>query len=168
MALWTHKTQGAHRATPQGRCNAQAPALWTVSGTVGNITKSVSLQDFITPADNNASDLIIEGESKETSVIEGQGSDWWRLRDEKAAAWNYIKRGAVIRFTTSAQRFLVRNLRIQNAPGVNIAAGKSGKGSNCTIHDVVIREPDSTLPFRPAENSFPSHNTDGIPYGPTM
>lgn len=132
-------------------------------GTVGNITKSVSLQDFITPADNNASDLIIEGESKETSVIEGQGSDWWRLRDEKAAAWNYIKRGAVIRFTTSAQRFLVRNLRIQNAPGVNITVGKSGKGSNCTIHDVVIREPDSTLPFRPAENSFPSHNTDGIP-----
>mgnify|MGYP000018385782 FL=1 len=132
-------------------------------GTVGTIASSVTLQDFISPYNDNANDLIIEGESKETSVIEGQGSDWWRLRDESKPAWNYIKRGCVIRFNTKAQRFLVRNLKIQNAPGVNITVGQSGKGSNCTIHDVVIREPASTVKFNPSKNQFPSHNTDGIP-----
>lgn len=137
----------------------------TYPGTTGTITSSVSLKDFITPKDKNVTDLIIEGEDSTTSVIDGQGQDWWELRDKNDSTkkiFNYIKRGGIIRFNNGS-RFLVRNLKIQNAPGTNITVGQSGRGTNVTIHDVIIREPASEIKYNPSKGQFPSHNTDGIP-----
>lgn len=101
---------------------------------------------------NNASDIVIEGESKETSVIEGQGSPWWDAVENKESG---LQRGSIIRFH-QGQRYLFRNFRIQNAPGTNLTLGQSGKGAHNTVHDVSIYAPDSSAPD-------PSHNTDGIP-----
>lgn len=137
----------------------------TYPGTTGAITSSVSLRDFITPKDKTVTDLIIEGEDSATSVIDGQGQDWWELRDKNDSTkkiFNYIKRGGIIRFNNGS-RFLVRNLKIQNAPGTNITVGQSGRGTNVTIHDVIIREPASEIKYNPSKNQYPSHNTDGIP-----
>ena len=136
----------------------------TYPGTTGTITSSVSLRDFITPKDKTVTDLIIEGEDS-TSVIDGQGQDWWELRDKNDSTkkiFNYIKRGGIIRFNNGS-RFLVRNLKIQNAPGTNITVGQSGRGTNVTIHDVIIREPASEIKYNPSKGQYPSHNTDGIP-----
>lgn len=55
------------------------------------------------------------------------------------------------------QRFLIRNLKIQNTPGVNITISNSGKASHATIHDVMISEPASEIGAGKA-----SHNTDGV------
>ena len=133
-------------------------------GTTGTITSSVSLKDFITLASKTVTDLIIEGEDS-TSVIDGQGQDWWELRDKNDSTkkiFNYIKRGGIIRFNNGS-RFLVRNLKIQNAPGTNITVGQSGRGTDVTIHDVIIREPASEIKYNPSKDQYPSHNTDGIP-----
>ena len=100
----------------------------------------------------NATDIIIEGESTTTSIIDGQGEPWWKAVEQKK-----FDRPALIRFS-SGSRFLVRNMRVENAPGVNITIGQNGKGSHGTVHDVVIREPSST-----ATTGQKSHNTDGIP-----
>ena len=129
-------------------------------------TTKVSLDNFI-DLNPNASDIIIEGEDKNSSVIDGQGAPWWALRDKGGAyktAFDNIKRGALIRFT-SGSRFLVKNIKLQNAPGVNVTVGSGGKGDNGTIHDVIIREPASELKYSEsnAEGKNPSHNTDGIP-----
>lgn len=131
-----------------------------------SLIRKVSLDNFI-DVYNNATDIIVEGEDNESSIIEGQGAPWWELRDKGGAykkAFGLMKRGAMIRFT-SGHRFLVRNLRIQNAPGVNCTIGNGGKGDNGTVHDIVIRAPKSTLKYRPgnAAGRNPSHNTDGIP-----
>lgn len=131
-------------------------------------TSKVSLDNFIdVKVKNKTTDLVIEGEDKATSVIDGQGADWWALRDmggEYKTAFDNMKRGAVIRFT-SGSRFLVKNLTVQNAPGVNITIGNSGKGDNGTVHDVIIRAPKSTLKYSETNGvgQNPSHNTDGIP-----
>lgn len=101
---------------------------------------------------NNASDIVIEGESKETSIIEGQGGPWWDAVEQKESG---LQRGSIIRFH-QGQRYLFRNFRIQNAPGTNLTLGQSGKGAHNTVHDVVIYAPDSGA-------DDPSHNTDGIP-----
>lgn len=109
------------------------------SHTEGNI--------FITNRGSSAtysSDIVIEGEGP-TSVLEGQGQEWWDNYKESG-----MKRGGMIRFN-KGQRFLFRNFRIQNAPGVNLTLGNSGGGSNNTVHDIQIYAPAS------------SHNTDGIP-----
>lgn len=108
----------------------------------------------------NASDIIIEGEDSATSVIDGQGSDWWRLRDEGSSDWDNLKRGTLIRLS-SGDRFLIKNLKFQNAPGVNVTCGQSGRGSNFTVHDIQILEPASTLEYIYGRQ-YPSHNTDGI------
>lgn len=100
----------------------------------------------------NASDIIIEGESTTTSIIDGQGAAWW-----KAVEQQKFDRPALVRFS-SGSRFLVRNMRFENSPGVNVTIGQSGKGSHGTVHDVVIREPSSS-----ATTGQKSHNTDGIP-----
>ncbi len=134
-------------------------------GTTGTISSSVSLKDFITPKSGSVTDLIIEGEDSASSVIDGQGQDWWELRDKNDSTkkiFNYIKRGGIIRFNNGS-RFLVRNLKIQNAPGTNITVGQSGRGTNVTIHDVIIREPASEIKYNPSKGQYPSHNTDGIP-----
>jgi len=110
----------------------------------------------------NATDIIIEGEDKETSIIDGQGEAWWKALD----ADTELNRGAIIRFN-SGQRFLIRNLTCKNAPGANITLGnKSANGNssyrlNATVHDVNIYAPASEL--SKTGSVYPSHNTDGIP-----
>lgn len=99
----------------------------------------------------NVTDIVIEGEG-ETSVIDGQGARWWLAR-ENGETFNP---GAMIRFE-QGKRFLLRNLKIQNTPGVNITISKSGKASHATIHDLIISEPSSE-----AGKGKASHNTDGI------
>lgn len=62
----------------------------------------------------------------------------------------------MIRFE-QGKRFLLRNFKIQNTPGVNITISNSGKASHATIHDLIISEPSSE-----AGKGKASHNTDGI------
>lgn len=99
----------------------------------------------------NVTDVVIEGEG-ETSIIDGQGARWW-LAKEQSEAFNP---GAMIRFE-QGKRFLLRNFKIQNTPGVNITISNSGKASHATIHDVTISEPASE-----AGKGKASHNTDGV------
>ena len=99
----------------------------------------------------NVTDVVIEGEG-ETSIIDGQGARWWLAR-ENGETFNP---GAMIRFE-QGKRFLLRNFKIQNTPGVNITISNSGKASHATIHDVTISEPSSE-----AGRGKASHNTDGI------
>lgn len=99
----------------------------------------------------NVTDIVIEGEG-ETSVIDGQGARWWLARENGET----FKPGAMIRFE-QGKRFLLRNFKIQNTPGVNITISNSGKASHATIHDVTISEPSSE-----AGKGKASHNTDGI------
>ena len=101
---------------------------------------------------SGASDIVIEGESAATSIIEGQGAPWWDAVENKESG---LQRGSIIRFS-QGQRYLFRNFRIQNAPGTNLTLGQSGKGAHNTVHDVHIYAPASSA-------SDPSHNTDGIP-----
>lgn len=96
-------------------------------------------------------DIVIEGEG-ETSVIDGQGARWWLAR-ENGETFNP---GAMIRFEQGS-RFLIRNFKLLNTPGVNITVSNSGKANNATIHDVTISEPASE-----AGKGKASHNTDGI------
>lgn len=106
---------------------------------------------FIGCKNRNQNDIIIEGEG-ETSIIDGQGARWW-LAKEQSETFNP---GAMIRFE-QGQRFLLRNFKIQNTPGVNITISNSGKASHATIHDVTISEPASE-----AGKGKASHNTDGV------
>ena len=99
----------------------------------------------------NVTDVVIEGEG-ETSIIDGQGARWW-LAKEQSETFNP---GAMIRFE-QGQRFLLRNFKIQNTPGVNISISNSGKASHATIHGVTISEPASE-----AGKGKASHNTDGV------
>ena len=99
----------------------------------------------------NVTEIVIEGEG-ETSVIDGQGARWWLAR-ENGETFNP---GAMIRFE-QGKRFLLRNFKIQNTPGVNITISNSGKASHATIHDLIISEPSSE-----AGKGKASHNTDGI------
>lgn len=110
----------------------------------------------------NATDIVIEGEDKETSIIDGQGEAWWRALDNGTS----LNRGALIRFN-SGFRFLVRNLTCKNAPAQNITLGNKSAASNssyalnATVHDVFIYAPASEL--SKTGSVYPSHNTDGIP-----
>ena len=106
---------------------------------------------FIGCKNKNQSDIVIEGEG-ETSVIDGQGARWWLARENNET----FNPGAFIRFERG-QRYLLRNFKIQNTPGVNITISNSGKASHATIHDVIISEPASE-----AGKGKASHNTDGI------
>ena len=99
----------------------------------------------------NVTDVVIEGEG-ETSIIDGLGARWW-LAKEQSETFNP---GAMIRFE-QGQRFLLRNFKIQNTPGVNITISNSGKASHATIHGVTISEPASE-----AGKGKASHNTDGV------
>ena len=99
----------------------------------------------------NVTDVVIEGEG-ETSIIDGQGARWWLAR-ENGETFNP---GAMIRFE-QGKRFLLRNFKIQNTPGVNITISNSSKASHATIHDLTISEPSSE-----AGKGKASHNTDGI------
>lgn len=106
---------------------------------------------FIGCKNRKQTDIIIEGEG-ETSIIDGQGTRWWKARDNKETFYP----GAMIRFEQGS-RFMVRNIKIQNTPGVNLTISNSGKASHATIHDVTIYNPASDT-----KTEQPSHNTDGI------
>ena len=106
---------------------------------------------FIGCKNKNQSDIVIEGEG-ETSIIDGQGTRWWQARDNKET----FNPGAMIRFEKGS-RFLIRNLKIQNTPGVNITLSNSNGANNGTVHDVTIYNPSSET-----KTEQPSHNTDGI------
>lgn len=106
---------------------------------------------FIGCKNKNQSDIVIEGEG-ETSIIDGQGTRWWKARDNKET----FNPGAMIRFEKGS-RFLIRNLKVQNTPGVNITLSNSNGASHGTIHDVTIYNPSSET-----KTEQPSHNTDGI------
>lgn len=106
---------------------------------------------FIGCKNKNQSDIVIEGEG-ETSIIDGQGARWWEARDNKET----FNPGAMIRFEKGS-RFLIRNLKVQNTPGVNITLSNSNGASNGTVHDVTIYNPSSET-----KTEQPSHNTDGI------
>lgn len=105
---------------------------------------------------SGASDIVIEGESRETSIIDGQGAPWWDQVETAKAKSQSTTRSALIRFWQGS-RYLFRNFRIQNAPNTNIAIGKSGTGSHATAHAITIKNPASH------DVSDPSHNTDGFP-----
>ena len=106
---------------------------------------------FIGCKNRKQTDIVIEGEG-ETSILDGQGARWWLAKEQKEK----FDPGAMIRFE-QGQRFLLRNFKIQNTPGVNITISNSGKASHATIHDVIISEPASEAGAGKA-----SHNTDGI------
>ncbi len=106
---------------------------------------------FIGCKNKNQSDIVIEGEGV-TSIIDGQGTRWWQARDKKET----FNPGAMIRFEKGS-RFLIRNLKVQNTPGVNITLSNSNGANNGTIHDVTIYNPSSET-----KTEQPSHNTDGI------
>lgn len=106
---------------------------------------------FIGCKNRKQNDIVIEGEGV-TSVIDGQGARWWLARENGET----FDPGAMIRFEQGS-RFLLRNFKIQNTPGVNITISNSGKANNATIHDVTISEPASEAGAGKA-----SHNTDGI------
>ena len=106
---------------------------------------------FIGCKNKNQSDIVIEGEG-ETSIIDGQGTRWWKARDNKET----FNPGAMIRFEKGS-RFLIRNLKMQNSPGVNITLSNSNGANNGTVHDVTIYNPSSET-----KTEQPSHNTDGI------
>ena len=109
---------------------------------------------FIT-GKKEASDIVIEGESRTTSILDGQGAPWWDEVESAKAVKKSVKRGPMIRFWQGS-RYLFRNFCVQNAPGTNITIGRGGKGSNTTAHDITIKNPASTA-------ADPSHNTDGFP-----
>lgn len=106
---------------------------------------------FIGCKNKNQSDIVIEGEG-ETSIIDGQGTRWWKARDNKET----FNPGAMIRFEKGS-RFLIRNLKVQNTPGVNITLSNSNGANNGTVHDVTIYNPSSET-----KTEQPSHNTNGI------
>ena len=109
---------------------------------------------FIT-GKKDASDIVIEGESRTTSILDGQGGPWWDEVEKAKTVKKSVKRGPMIRFWQGS-RYLFRNFCVQNAPGTNIPIGRGGKGSNVTVHAINIKNPASTA-------ADPSHNTDGFP-----
>jgi len=111
---------------------------------------------FITGLYDGASDIVIEGESRSTSIIDGQGAPWWDDVEAAKAAGKSTTRSAMIRFW-QGQRYLFRNFRMQNAPNTNITIGRSGAGKHATAHDITIKNPASS------GVDDPSHNTDGFP-----
>lgn len=106
---------------------------------------------FIGCKNQKQNDIVIEGEG-ETSIIDGNGARWWLAKENK----EIFNPGSMIRFEQGS-RFLIRNLKILNTPGVNITISNGGKASHATIHDVIIQEPASEIGAGKA-----SHNTDGI------
>lgn len=117
---------------------------------------------------SNATNVIVEGEDKESCIIDGQGAAWWAVRDtygKSSPKWTSLQRPGIIDFQMGDSCFLIKNITIKNSPTSNIRIGKDNKGMHATIHDVIIREPASELHYSASnpEGTNPSHNTDGIP-----
>lgn len=87
-------------------------------------------------------DIAITGKG----MIDGQGSPWWPFAKTKNA-----KRPRMIAFRI-CDKVLIEGVKLINSPMFHIAI--SGKSSNVTVRDVIIRAPSSTDPVNP------SHNTD--------
>lgn len=87
-------------------------------------------------------DVAITGKG----TIDGQGSPWWPL-----AKTTNAKRPRMIALR-DCTRVLIEGVKLMNSPMFHIAI--SGKSSNVTVRNVVIRAPASTDPVNP------SHNTD--------
>ena len=113
-------------------------------------SSSIKFDNFI-DVQKNATDIIIEGEDKYTSLFDGQGKEWWIAYENNKS----ISRGAVIRMSKGT-RFLIRNVMVKNAPGVNISIGQNGKGSHGTVHDVIIRELLHVYDVTNEENADPN------------
>ena len=110
---------------------------------------------FITCTKNTSTtDIIVEGEGT-TSVIDGQGEDWWDKRSVLGT------RPPLIRFEKGS-RFLFRNFKLLNSPGVNLTLGNGGGATDFTVHDITISNPSSES-SQLASGEVVSHNTDGIP-----
>ena len=109
---------------------------------------------FIT-GKSGASDIVIEGESRTTSIIDGQGAPWWDEVETAKISGKSTTRSAMIRFWQGS-RYLFRNFCIQNTPNTNITIGRNGNGSNTTVHGITVKNPSSSA-------TDPSHNTDGFP-----
>jgi len=118
---------------------------------------------FIGTGDVSVENVVIEGEDN-TSIIDGQGADWWNAYETDNSL---VRPAAMIRFCKGS-KFLVRNLKMQNAPQTNLTLGDSGAASDFTVHDVTIINPSSEDSEATADGfTCKSHNTDGIPvWGP--
>ena len=82
---------------------------------------------FLGCKNRKQNDIIIEGEG-ETSVFDGQGTRWWKARDNK----ENFNPGAFIRLEQGS-RFLLRNFKIQNTPGVNLTISNSTMPDNLKL-----------------------------------
>jgi polygalacturonase len=91
----------------------------------------------------NLHDIAISGKG----TIDGQGSPWWPYAKKSKTA----KRPRMIAFR-DCTRVLIEQVKLMNSPMFHIAI--SGKSSNVTVRNVIIRAPASTDPVNP------SHNTD--------
>ena len=92
---------------------------------------------------SNLHDIAITGKG----MIDGQGSPWWPYAKTSTTA----KRPRMIAFR-DCNRVLIDRVKLINSPMFHIAI--SGKSSNVTVRNVIIRAPASTDPVNP------SHNTD--------
>lgn len=127
------------------------------NGEIGNWKNDYKEKMFIGGGNQAVNDIIIEGEG-ETSLIDGQGLDWWKKIDDpqNVEKDKFERRPPLIRIKSGARQ-LFRNFKMQNSPGTNLTVGASGNVNNVTVHDITISNPPSKAPTNP------SHNTDGIP-----
>ena len=96
--------------------------------------------DFISGA--KLHDIAISGKG----TIDGQGSPWWPY-----AKTNGAKRPRMIELK-DCDKILIEDVKLMNSPMFHIAI--SGKSSNVTVRNIIVRAPASTDPVNP------SHNTD--------
>jgi hypothetical protein len=112
---------------------------------------------IVNDADDGGSDIIIEGEDKESSVIDGQGEPWWKAFEADETT---VRPYAMIHLTGNSQRFLIRNIKLSNAPAYNIKFDTKGN-THGTVHDLLVRNPPSGN-SETYTGTVHSHNTDGI------
>lgn len=112
---------------------------------------------IVNDADDGGSDIIIEGEDKESSNIDGQGEPWWKAFEADETT---VRPYAMIHLTGNSQRFLIRNIKLSNAPAYNIKFDTKGN-THGTVHDLLVRNPPSGN-SETYTGTVHSHNTDGI------
>lgn len=111
---------------------------------------------------SSVDNVIIEGEG-ETSVIDGNGTEWWP--NYKSTEEADIRPGSIIRIKKGSNH-LFRNFKITRAPQTNLTLGMSGNVNDVTVHDVWILNPPAESDLLTAQGmgfTTASHNTDGIP-----
>lgn len=109
---------------------------------------------IVNDGDDSGSDIIIEGEDKATSIIDGQGAPWWNEFEKDESL---VRPYALVNFSQpKSQRFIVRDITFSNAPQFNLKF-RTKSDAHATVHDVIVRNPSST-----GSDGIASHNTDGI------